>query len=245
LIKTIHPPADPNVRVLDSQARAFWESVYEDAYEYYSSANAPKPTAVAARTAWRAVRMHWEAPGGRGKTWIRRRPSLATPRTQLMPDPGDLIILGKILEYVWINADGSLDVRQWATSPPDLYWNRTQKILYAFPNVPDQTVCHPVPEDMAAEAKMFKRWAQRHAHCMRTFDLHTEDTINAMGVGDAIAYRSDKWHDASTNPYLDDSQEYFHQFSDGNWIWQDSDTSPSAILMRGGQLDVEERGIIH
>jgi len=241
-IKSIHPPADPSPRVLQGDARAFWDSVRDDAFEYYSSAGAPKPKKVAERTAWRAVRMHWEA---KGRKWVRRSKPLRKPRKMLLPDPGDVIILGKLLEYVWINEDGSLDVRRWENRPPDLYWNRTQKTLYAFPNVPETTVCEPVPDDLADEAQMFKRWSQRDAHCARTFELDAEASIIPMGVGDSIAYRSDKWHGQSDDTYLEDSQEYFHQFSDGNWIWQDSDTSPNAILMRGGQLDVEERGIIH
>lgn len=240
-IKSIHPPPDPNVRVLGPDARAFWESVRDDALDYYSSAGAPKPTAVAERTAWRAVRMHWHE--SRGKRV--RNSKLRKPNKMLLPDPGDVIILGKLLEYVWINEDGSLDVRRWTENPPDLYWNHEQKTLYAFPNVPDIEVCEQVGPDLDDTAAMFKRWAQRDAQCARTFELDAESSILPMGVGDSLAYRSDKWHARSDLPHLDDSQEYFHQFSDGVWIWQDSDTSPNAILMRGGQLDVEERGIIH
>jgi len=241
-LKDVHPPPDPSIDVLPPDALAFWEAARDDAFDYYSRSGAPKAHEVAERTAWRAVRMHWEA--GRPK-WKRRRPSLKLPARQLTPEPGGLVTLGKLLEYGWINEDGSLEVRGWQDSPPDLYWDKESKTLFAFPNSPDVESCKPIPQDMEDEAHMFKRWSQRQAKCLKEFSVTAEESIVPMGVADSVAYRSDKWHAQSSDPYLEDSQEYFHQHTDGGFVWQDRETNPNVIIMRGGQLDVEERGIIH
>lgn len=240
--RSIHPPPDPNPRVLTGDARAFWDSVQQDAYDYYASAGAPKAKSVSEKTAWRAVRMHWEDRNGQ---WVPRRAKLKRPRKTKVPAPGDLITLGKLLEYAWLDNDGVLNVRKWTDYPPNLYWNHRQKALYSFPHVPEQTVCEPVTEDLAEVAAEYEKWAQRKPTCVHPFEIDAGITIIPSGVGDSVAYRSDKWHIKNSVPYLENSQEYFHQFSDGVWISQDNDTSPHAILMRGGKLDVEERGIIH
>lgn len=240
--RSIHPPPDPNPRVLKGEAQAFWERVREEAYAYYSTAGAPKPEKVAAKTAWRAVRMHWEERNGK---WVRRRSKLRRPAKTVVPDPGDLITLGKLLEYAWLDNDGVLNVRKWEEEPPNLYWNHEQKALYSFPQVPEATVCEPITEDLAEVAAQFEMWAQRKPNCVHPFEIDADIIMIPSGVGDSVAYRSDKWHIKNSVPYLENSQEYFHQFSDGVWISQDDDTSPHAILMRGGKLDVEERGIIH
>jgi hypothetical protein len=243
LRSSIHPPPDPSLRVLDVDARAFWDDVFEEAYAYYSSSGAPKPKEVAERTAWRAVRMHWGPSGRMGKWSIKQDSSLPSGKKRI-PDSGKTIILGKLLEYVWINENGSLDVRRWTSSPPDLHWDQSRKCLCVYPNVPDQVACGPIPADMRDEAALYQEWSQRPAKCAQQFSANI-DLVRPMGVGDSVAYRSDKWHDRSPSPYLEDSQEYFHQFSDGNVIWQDSDTSPNAIMMQGGNLAVIDRGIIH
>jgi hypothetical protein len=96
---------------------------------------------------------------------------------------------------------------------------------------------------MAGTAKMFKRWAQREAHCRKEISVPMV-RMTPIGRADTISYRSDKWHEENPDPVLEDSGEYIHVHGEDVWVWQDAD-NPNALMIRGGKLDVEERGIIH
>jgi hypothetical protein len=96
---------------------------------------------------------------------------------------------------------------------------------------------------MKKTANMFKRWAQRDPHCHKEIDVPMV-RMNPLGRADTISYRSDKWHDENPDPRLEGSGEYIHVHGENVWVWQDGN-KPNALMIRGGKLDVEERGIVH
>lgn len=250
VIKEIHPPPDPSPSTLDAADREFWEEVRASAYDYYSNSGAPKPKQVAARTAWKALRARegvqlvW-GEGRRGKA-VPVIEALEYPDSEYLPDADPTIELGPILEYVWIDIPtGNLEVRRWEENPPALHWNKDQKTLYAFPGSPNPTTCAPITDDLAPEVEMYRTWAQRDPSCVHEWEVDDDLVIHPYGVADSVVYRSDKWHARNPDQDKQDSQEYFHQHTDGAWLFQDDDQDPTALLMRGGLLDVEERGIIH
>lgn len=98
------------------------------------------------------------------------------------------------------------------------------------------------------QAKMYELWAKRPPTCRHELSV-PDDPIVGYGVADTIVYRSDKWEDAP-NPHPDKlgSQEYLHQFGLDVAIEETPNKrqqSPTAIVIRGGKLDVLEGGIAH
>lgn len=97
------------------------------------------------------------------------------------------------------------------------------------------------------QVDMYELWAKRGPTCRHNVTV-PEDPIVAFGVADTIVYRSDKWED-EPNPHPDKvgSQEYLHQFGLDVAIEEtpNGKRRPSAVVIRGGKLDVLEGGIAH
>lgn len=238
---SLHEPPNPSPDVLPLQARQFWNAVEEQAWEIYGEH--ARDHAIPEKTAWKAVRMHFE-PNGRG--WVRKRPELEI--SYILPNPGDVAWLGKMLDYAWITSEGELYKRTFEGDPPDLWWNKDQKTLYSFPNAHVPEVCMPISPDLEDTAHMFKRWAQRDAHCSKVVQVPMA-RMYPRGAIDSVSYRSDKWHDRNPDIVrLKGSSEYIHLHGDGVWVWEDTpdlNGTPNAVMIRGGRLDVVEQGIIH
>lgn len=251
---SIHDPPEPSPSALGSgETRALWDSVNEQALDYYGE------TDFAERTAWRVVRLHYTNDGHTMR--LRRNPLTQPPL--VMPHPGNTTIIGKALEYVWVTPSGDMQIRNFPDdNPPDIMWSPSLKALMIFPHQHLDEVCVPLqnPRRTSREAMrnfvdapsrtdpavvMFKRWSEREAKCAKPFEV-PEVTVKSMGPADTVVYRSDKWHDENTRRALEGSQDYIHTFGpDTPWIWQDNDKDPTAIMIRGGKLDAHERGIIH
>lgn len=236
----VHEAPNPAPSVLPPQVKKFWDSVENQAWDIYGEH--AEQHDIPEKTAWKAVRMHFEDAGGQ---WVRKPVDKELPF--ILPNPGDVAWLGKLLEYAWITPEGKLYKREFGTNPPDLWWNKDQKTLYSFPTatVPDH--CMPIPDDMQDTAHMFKRWAQRDAQCSKEIGVPMV-RMYPRGSADSVSYRSDKWHDRNPDIALKGSNEYIHLHGDGVWVWEDCPEicdTPNAIMIRGGRLDVEERGIIH
>lgn len=242
----IHLPDDPRVSTLDGDARKLWDAAYENALDYYigpSGDSSAKKTAE--KTAWKTVRLFFRAPSSDEKSWRLEPalPAVGQGPMAVISDPGDLVDLGKCLEYTYIDGAAVLHIVRFATSdPPSLCWSQEHRSLFMFPRA-QRTSCS-APDPLRGSSKMFHRWAQRDAACERVFEVPEVD-VQMIGALDTIIYRSDKWHDRNPDPDLSDSQEYIHQVGDGVGLWQSAGAPPDAIVITGGCLDVEERGIIH
>lgn len=240
--ESVHEPKNPSPDVLPPDARAFWGNVADQAADIYGP-HADEHS-IPEKTAWKAVRMHWMDGGG---MWVPRQES-AYELPYVLPNVGDVAHLGHLIEYAWITPEGEVVKRSFpGPNPPDVWWSDEQKTLYAFPNTKVPDYCLLIPEDMEDTAHTFKRWSQRDATCNKIIDVPTV-RMYPRGAGDSVSYRSDKWHEENPEAGQQGSPEYIHLHGDGVWVWEDTrdlEATPNAIMIRGGRLDVEERGIIH
>ena len=236
----IHLPNDPSPSTLTGDSRRFWDHVRGSANAYY------KDQKIADKTAWKTTRLFFRQARG-GYEW---RPSLPKPgRAQpstYIGDVGDIVYLGALIEYTYIDGNAVLHVCRFPDDdPPSLYWSDQNKCLYVFPGTDTWNGTCQRPDMWSPEAKTFRMWAQRDPRGARKIDI-PETNVRLDGQMDTLVYRSDKWHDANHDQKtMKGSQEYIHQFGDGVGVWQGPGKVPSAIVVTGGCLDVEPRGIIH
>ena len=251
----VYDPPEPNVRVLPTDARARWEQVYADAMAAYGRKE------VAEATAWRTIRMSWR-PDNRGRSWIRctNNRCVKWPRPQQLPRPkSELVGLGVLIEYGYVDADGELQiVRANTDTPPMLYWDHVAKRLYAFPYAGYGT-CDAIPSTppMQMAAKVYKMWAKGRKPQCATKVQAPKTRVFAAGVADTISYRSDKYDGPSELRIIDlrgvpmqdasmpNSTPYIHKHWHDVWTWVDDEDDPWVIMIEGGALDVHAKGIIH
>jgi len=244
-------PSNPSPDVLPPDARALWDDVALQSQEIYGE-HADQHE-LPEKSAWRTVRMHWQK---NGRTWVPKNLKYELPF--VLPSPEDVAWLGLLIEYVWITPDGELFKRDWTKkngkpipdekqNAPALWWSKESKTLFAFPTTKTAGPCLPIDADMKDQAEMFRRWAQRNAECQLGFEV-PRARMHWRGMGDSLSYRSDKWNDRNEERGLPGSREYIHTHTDGVGVYEDTldiNQDPNIVVIRGGQLDVEERGIIH
>lgn len=239
-LRSIHDPPDPSPRQLPPDARAQWDAAYEEAYAVYGKRD------LAERAAWRDVKLRWRQTGK--KTWQRCKNGVCYwPEGGLLPMPKkDLISLGVLVEYVYIDKAGKLQVRTLDRNhPPILWWDDGRKMLYAFPKQPYPQECQPIPDSMWEAFELFRVWHQRDPQCKLAVPIPNV-RVDAVGAADSLSYASDKWNDDDPDPALRDAQEYIHNHWYDVWIWSDvSRGVPNAIVITGGELDLHPRGLIH
>ncbi len=208
---------------LSPQKRAIWDQTYQSAMNIYSDKK------YAEGTAWRAVRL---ADGNEPK---------AARRGVRLPNPGDTIILGKLLEFAYITDPPNIQfVKFKAGTEPDLLWSRAHKMLVAFPHAAiPQARTKNVPQNLVQE---YVRWSQRRPRGAAQFDVPVT-TISPAGAADTVVYRSSKWTNTPGDP--PGAQEYIHQFSNGVAFEKGPGRLPNAIVFRGGKLDVLPAGIVN
>lgn len=239
--RNVHEPPNPSPNTLPPEARALWDDVEAQAWEVYG--RFAEEHKIPEKTAWKAVRMHYFR-NDRGQ-WVPK-PFVDSRAEQWLLDPGDTIRLGKLLDYGWITQDGDV-VRREFSEPPDLWWNHDTKTLYAFPGFEIPQACLLVDDDLDHLKELFHMWAQREAKCANELSAEVP-WMYPRGATDSESYRSDKWHDRNDDPEMRGSDEYIHLNGDRVWVWEDvpdEDDDPSVVMIRGGNLDVEARGIIH
>lgn len=241
-----------------AEARALWNEAYQSAETYYKGQRAPDPHVIASNTAWKTLNLYWrKTPLGK---IIQRNPSQIQmgkvrggekvyfgEAAEPIEGPGKTTQLGKFLEVAWIDENGVLHVQRFKEPGlPDLVWNDRTKTLMAFPTTEVPDVCTPNLEGLGREAKMLSEWAEgRKAKCQVPMRVDNY-LVMPVGVADTLVYRSDKF-DGKRNPHPDlkGAKEYVHQFDDDVFIEETGSKPPDAILISGGRLDVERRGIIH
>lgn len=232
---------NPSPDILPPEARALWDNMARQSNEIYGEHAAPHD--IPQKSAWRTVRMHWTQ---QGRSWVQKSPPKELPF--VLPSPEDVAWLGLLIEYVWITPDGEILKRVFEDEdPPDLWWSKEQKTLFSFPTTETAGPCLPIEADMKDQAEMFRRWAQRNAQCQLGFEV-PKARMYWRGMGDSLSYRSDKWNDRNEERGLPGSKEYIHTHTDGVGVYEDTtniEKTPNIVVIRGGHLDVEERGIIH
>lgn len=258
----IHLPANPPVSTLTGVARELWDSAFVSANEYY------KDEKVAKVTAWKAVRLFFRpaAPqrlrnfqqlGFRlfrspAPATLSVDPALPPPNqapTTMLGTTGDLVELGVLLEFTFIDANAVLQIRKFTREdPPRLLWNHDRRTAFIFPGA-EVTQCE-APDLNSAEAQVYELWNQRPPECDRFIDVPHGCRLRLEGNLDTFVYASTKWHDRA--PDEDGArlgaQEYIHQVGDGVGAWiglPRSSGNPEAIVFTGGCMDLNPRGIIH
>lgn len=235
----IYDPPLPSPRQLDDDARRVYDAAYADAVKQY------RDDETAQATAWRTVRMQWKKQGKR--SWQRcANGSCGWPAGMMLPEPGDLVGLGVLVEYAFIDRKGELQVRRFAGDEPTLYWDETNKAMYAFPTT-SYGACSLYDRPGAEAVDTYERWTQRKPECFSEIEIPAA-TMLALGPSDTVSYRSDKWHDKNPDPRVRGAQEYIHHHFTDVWTFQDTDDPrrrPDVIFVTGGHLDLHERGLIH
>lgn len=240
-LDSIHDPPDPSPRTLPEEARGEWGEAYRDAMKVYRKDD------LAARAAWRKVTLRWKQTGK--KTWSRCKNGVCYwPETFDIPDPQmELVGLGVLVEYVFIDQRGKMHVREMDPDhPPILWWDDEIKALYAFPKQ-KYPECR-YTEDFVSERakKVFEKWTQRPPECFDAVGM-PDVVVKPVGAADSLSYASDKWNDPNPDPALRSAQQYIHEHWYDVWVWQDTraGVEPNAIFITGGELDLHERGLIH
>jgi len=231
--------SNPPPSVLHGENLDLWNRAHAVAGRYYEGAwDYPE------HSAWRSLKL--ARPELNGTVYSTQHTTTPPEEPMKLPDPGKMIPLGRALEYVAIDDPGKLDVYRFKNdeNAPMVLWSKPRKMLVILPNAkvpkehdPDLTGL----EDLSRLYRDF-HWGQQ-PRGFTTKEL--EDwTLHPVGMGDTLVYRSGKG-----TPVRDDPpgvQEYIHQHGDGVVVYQGPDPkNPEAIVLMGGDLDVEEAGIVN
>ena len=235
----IYDPPHPSPRNLPEDAMREWTRAYDEAMKLYGD----DETATA--TAWRAVRLGWRERGR--KQYDRCANGVCSwPSDMLLPAPkSELVGLGVLVEYAFVDKRGQLQNRFFDGEEPTLYWDDERKAIYVFPQMP-YPICN-LQQQRSAGAKTYEKWHQRQPKCFSEAQIEVVD-LKCVGASDTVSYRSDKWHERMEDPRVRGAQEYIHHNWKDVWTWQDRDNArsrPKAIFIQGGALDLHERGLIH
>lgn len=241
----IHDPPEPSPDVLSGEAREEWDRAYEQAHRAYRDAG------IAESSAWRVVRMGYEETSDRMWNACANGQCVPWPKPAMLPAPKtDLVGLGVLIEYGYVDREGNLHIKQPDRQmPPILWWDDVQKLLYAFPGTPyPGCMLEKNPGTLQGDvpgAQVYKRWTKRNPQCVDSLKIPILK-MKCVGVGDTVSYRSDKWKkERSDDPRVPGYQEYIHKHWHGVWVWQDRETDPRAIIIQGGALDLHPKGLIH
>ena len=219
-------PTDRNygsVNKLDPQTRAVWDQAFESAMRIYHDKKFSKASA------WKAVRyLDGQEP----------RPSRSVHK---MPNPGETIILGKLLEFAYYTNPPDIQFVKFRKGmEPDLLWSREHKMLMAFPHlsIPEQRAANVSP----AMRQEYVRWSQRAPRGSAQLRVPAYQ-VQPAGAADTVVYRSSKWTNTPGDP--EGAQEYIRQFSKNVVFEKGPGDLPSAIIFRGGTMDVLPAGIVN
>jgi hypothetical protein len=230
---------NPSPDILPPDARALWDSTHRVANSYYNGA-----WDLADMAAWRAVKMRY--PNGIGR-WNPGTPHPTSPPGPLMiPDPEEMIVLGRALEYVVLENPPRLDVYRFKNeeSAPKLMWSPSAKMLMILPETQISNDRDPDLTGHADLARRYREWSWGQDPRGRVSEDIEPLRLEPLGMIDSIVYRSGKGTDVRDDP--PGVQEYIHQSGDGVVIYQGpSRAKPKAIVIRGGNLDVQQPGIIN
>lgn len=182
-----------------------------------------------------------------------------------LPGAGSVILLGtvyrvsskergSITRHHWgrlvFDSDGQSALRgaeivEHSTQPPQLWWSKESKTLYFFPGFPHAKGWkNGVPPHAVEAAKLYHQW-DHHANWpdIQSVDLDfPEPRIYLAGTAFDIVYRSQKW-----NGKKGKHEFYNHHFSKSGAVklYEAKGKKPSAFVVNGGRLTVNDRGIVY
>ena len=175
---------------------------------------------------------------------------MTTPRTvrrsrsRVLKDPGDLALLGTVLELQHEMPDRQARHHGWTVrSAPKLLWSPKQQALYIFPGLKlprPKALRMPASagEDPSTAIRSWKTWSGRSPEHARTLEL-PKLQVQTAGQGHHIVYRSDKWGR---------STDYIHTFDPGTLIDIAADAHdgkpPAVLIVRGPLLQLTTRGLV-
>ncbi|HHO58184.1 MAG TPA: hypothetical protein ENJ85_03330 [Oceanithermus profundus] len=188
-----------------------------------------------------------EGCGWRGVRVQRGRDVGAWGSSEPLPPPGDTVVLGYLIEFAYVapGPDGELALYRSLFKPgtePELLWSRKNKMLVAFPQTRMPAMRNPLTPKQRALETEYRRWAQRAPRGSATIRVPRTD-VALEGAADTVVYRSSKWTKVDGDP--PGSQEYIHQFGEKVGVHTSPGEPPSAIMFRGGKLDVLPAGIVN
>lgn len=161
-----------------------------------------------------------------------------------MRDPGDLALLGSVLELQHEVPGGEARHHAWTVrSAPKLLWSPKRQALYIFPDLAlprpkalKMPKTSPAPIDAALGS--WRTWTGRTPAHSRDLDVPALRIVTA-GQGHHIVYRSNKW-----GP----STDYIHHFDPGTTVDiaanAESGRAPAVLIVRGPPLRLTERGLV-
>lgn len=173
-----------------------------------------------------------------------QRPRASRPRARTMRDPGDLALLGSVLELQHEVPGGEARHHAWTVrSAPKLLWSPKRQALYIFPDLAlprpkalKMPKTSPAPIDAALGS--WRTWTGRTPAHSRDLDVPALRIVTA-GQGHHIVYRSNKW-----GP----STDYIHHFDPGTTVDiaanAESGRAPAVLIVRGPPLRLTERGLV-
>ncbi len=160
---------------------------------------------------------------------------------------------GSLVQYCWgrepYKSDADFrgaDRRQMSGRAPQLLWAEDVRALYVFPGfwVASSAFQQVTPPASARRTlELFNAWD----HYAKSPDVRTavpdypEPSVAQVGSAFDIVYRSEKW-----NGRDGEEHDYRHHFSKSGRVGLAVDApSPSGILINGGRLTVNDRGIVY
>ena len=146
---------------------------------------------------------------------------------RVMQDPGDLALLGSMLELQHEMPDGQARHHGWTVrSAPKLLWSPKQQALYIFPGLklprPKALRMPKAAQTTPGTAlRSWKTWTGRSPEHARVLDV-PKLQVQTAGQGHHIVYRSDKWGS---------STDYIHTFDPGTLIDMAADAPEGLSLI--------------
>lgn len=170
--------------------------------------------------------------------------TVRSSRPRALKDPGDLALLGTVLELQHEMPDGQARHHGWTVrSAPKLLWSPKQQALYMFPGLElPRPKALRMPKsahaNLGAAMGSWKTWSGRSPQHARTIDV-PKLQIQTAGQGHHIVYRSNKWGR---------STDYIHTFDPGTLTDIAADAPdgkpPAVLIVRGPPLRLTARGLV-
>jgi len=179
--------------------------------------------------------------------------STTRARPRVMQDPGDLALLGTVLELQHDMPGGHARHHAWTVrDAPKLLWSPKRQALYLFPGLKlPRPKALRMPQAAAARSTddalaSWRTWTGRTPAHSRSLQLPAPQ-IQTAGQGHHIVYRSDKW-----GPVTD----YIHHFAAGTTVdlaacpqpnhpgVGHEGEAPAVLIVRGPPLRLTARGLV-
>lgn len=189
------------------------------------------------------------------------------------PVPGALALLGEVWRLSFKSGDGELTRYHFRSiryssdlepefrnarivnlpgRPPRLLWCPVLKRLYIFPGfyAPKSMYKRGIPKEYEEQAKAAVKALNQYDHNAKLNEggnlcavpNYPEPFVAQCGSAYDVVYRSEKW-----NGRAGQEVDYQHHFAKAGSVdlYSDSQAKPKGVVIYGGRLTVNDRGIIY